>query len=55
MNMTTLGVVEDPMAHLQWLIDRAVDIARGGNGQVEAPQYEFVPDPIEDDDEEETA
>ena len=56
MNMTTLGVVEDPLLHLQWLIDRAVDIARGGNGKVEVPDFDTTPEPMpEDDDEEEDA
>ena len=55
MNMTTLGVVEDPLLHLQWLIDRAVDIARGGNGKVEVPDFDTTPEPMSEDDEEEDA
>ncbi len=56
MNMTTLGEVADPLLHLQWLIDRAVDIARGGNGKVEVPDFDTSPEPIpEDDDAEEDA
>lgn len=55
MNMTTLGVVEDPLLHLQWLIDRAVDIARGGNGKVEVPDFDTSPEPMSEDDEEEDA
>ena len=53
MNMTVLGEVEDPMAHMQWLIERGLDIARGGNGRVDPPDYTFEPEPIEDDDEDE--
>ena len=49
--MTTLGNVEDPLAHLQWLIERGLDISRGGNGKIEPPDFVFEPDPIEDDDE----
>lgn len=53
MNMTTIGDMEDPLGHLQWLIDRAVDIARGGNGKVAPSDFEFVPEPVQDDDAEE--
>ena len=53
MNMTTLGVAEDPLLHLQWLIDRAVDIARGGNGKVDVPDFDTSPEPVPDDDDEE--
>ncbi len=34
MNMVSLSAATDFDAHLQLLIDRAVDIARGGNGQL---------------------
>ena len=37
MNMKAMEKAADPLAHLQWLIDRGLDIARGGNGRVEAP------------------
>ncbi len=36
MNMISLGAAEDFETHMQLLIDRAVDIARGGNGKIEA-------------------
>jgi hypothetical protein len=49
MNMTTLGVVEDPLLHLQWLIDRGVDIARGGNGKVAVPDFDTSPEPVADE------
>ncbi|WP_209426238.1 hypothetical protein [Pararhodobacter sp. SW119] len=49
MNMTTLGVVEDPLLHLQWLIDRGVDIARGGNGKIAVPDFDTAPKPVADD------
>lgn len=53
MNMTTIGDMKDPLGHLQWLIDRAVDIARGGNGKVDPPDFFFEPVPVADDDAEE--
>ncbi len=49
MNMTTLGVAKDPLRHLQWLIDRGVDIARGGNGKVACPDVDTSPKPVPDD------
>ena len=36
MNMIALGAAEDFEGHMQLLIDRALDIARGGNGKIEA-------------------
>jgi hypothetical protein len=36
-NMISLGAAEDFDGHLQLLIDRALDIGRGGNGQVKRP------------------
>lgn len=53
MNMTTLGGADDPLLHLQWLIDRAVDIARGGNGKVGIPDFDTTPAPVPDDDNQE--
>ena len=38
MNVTSLGEAEDFEAHMQLLIDRAVDIARGGKGDVKKPE-----------------
>lgn len=35
MNMISFGEAEDPDNHLQLLIDRALDIAKGGNGKIE--------------------
>lgn len=37
MNMMTLSDAEDPIAQMRWVIDRALDIARGGNGKVDRP------------------
>lgn len=37
MNLLAMGDAEDPDEHLQLLIDRGLDIARGGNGRVERP------------------
>jgi len=48
MNMTTIGDREDPLGHLHWLIDRAVNIARGGNGKVEPPGFAPVPEAAAD-------
>lgn len=53
MNMITIGEKDDPLGHLHWLIDRAVDIARGGNGKVEKP--DIKPVSAADADEEEKA
>ncbi len=55
MNMTTIGDMEDPLGHMHWLIDRAADIARGGNGKVEPPDFVFEPEPVADNNEEEDA
>lgn len=55
MNMTTISEMKEPLGHLQWLIDRAVDIARGGNGKVDPPDFVFEPAPVADDDAEEDA
>lgn len=51
MNMTAVGEADEPMEHLQWVIDRAVDIARGGNGNIEqiTPAPEPVPVSMEED------
>lgn len=38
MNMVSLGEAEDFNGHMQLLIARAVDIARGGNGRVPPPE-----------------
>lgn len=35
-NLNSLKKADDPIAHFQVLIDRALDIARGGNGKVDA-------------------
>ena len=53
MNGKTLDVAEDPIQQLNWIIDRAVDIARGGNGQVPCPDIKYEPEPMDDDEEEE--
>ncbi len=55
MNMITIGEKDDPLGHLHWLIDRAVDIARGGNGKVEKPDIKPVSAAAADADEEEKA
>lgn len=52
MNGKALETAEDVVQHINWLIDRAVDIARGGNGQVPCPDIKFEPEPIGDDEEE---
>lgn len=49
MNMLAMSEAEDPETYLQWLIDRGLDIARGGNGKVRCPE----PRPIEYDDDDE--
>ncbi len=53
MNMTTLGVVAEPLEHLQLLIDRAVDIARGGNGKIDPITPAPAPEPVTDDEDDE--
>ena len=49
MNMKSMAAAPDPLARQQWLIDRALDIARGGNGRVAepapAPGTEPAPEP----------
>lgn len=46
MNMVSLGEAEDFFGHMQLLIDRALDIARGGSGKIEAAkQEEKAPEP----------
>jgi len=40
MNMLSLSESDDFDVHMQLLIDRALDIARGGNGQIEASDLE---------------
>lgn len=52
-NMLTLGAAADPVLQMHWLIERAVDIARGGNGKVEVPQVDTSLPPLPDDDEQE--
>lgn len=52
MNGKTLDVAEDPVQQLNWIIDRAVDIARGGNGQVPCPDIKYEPEPMDDEEEE---
>lgn len=37
MNLTSLDVEKDPLLRLDFLIDRAIDIARGGHGQIQRP------------------
>ncbi|EAQ03158.1 hypothetical protein OB2597_13478 [Pseudooceanicola batsensis HTCC2597] len=49
MNMVAVGEAEDPLLHMHWLIDRAVDIARGGNGKVDVPAIDTSPAPLSDD------
>lgn len=53
MNMTTLATAEDPLLQMQWLIDRALNIARGGNGKVDIPDFDTSPEPLPDDEDEE--
>ena len=48
MNMIALGEAEDFDTHIQLLIDRALDIARGGNGKVETEDSP-TPEPAEGD------
>ncbi len=52
MNVNTLEVAEDAVQQLNWVIDRAVDIARGGNGQVPCPDIKYEPEPMDEDEEE---
>ena len=42
-NMLTLSDADDPLVQLQLVLERALDIARGGNGKVEPPP----PQPLE--------
>ena len=37
MNLKSLKVDKDPQARLEFLLDRAIDIARGGHGQIQPP------------------
>ncbi len=37
MNIQSLDLDDDPLARLDFLIDRAIDIARGGHGQIPRP------------------
>ncbi|MCR8827362.1 DUF6931 family protein [Pseudosulfitobacter koreensis] len=46
MNMTTLGSAADPMLQMQLIIDRAVSVARGGNGKVDKITEPPAPEPI---------
>ena len=51
MNLATLELSDDPVQRLRLVFERALDIAKGGNGRVEMPpptEYE----PLEDDDDE---
>ncbi|WP_375175995.1 hypothetical protein [Pseudooceanicola sp.] len=52
MNMIAVSEAEDPLLHMQWVIDRGVDIARGGNGKVEVPDFDTSPVPEPDDEDE---
>jgi len=54
-NLMTLGTAEDPVRQMHWLVDRALDIARGGNGKVPVPEVDTSLPPLPDDDEEEDA
>ena len=45
MNMLAMSEADDPNTHMQWVIDRALDIARGGNGTIPCPK------PMVDEDE----
>lgn len=54
-NLMTLGTAEDPILQLHWLIDRAVDIARGGNGKVPVPEVDTALPPLPDDEDEEAS
>ena len=38
MNVKTLDLDDDPLGRLDFLIDRAIDIARGGHGQIPKPE-----------------
>lgn len=46
MNMTTLGTAKDPMLQLQLIIDRAVNVARGGNGKIDKITEPPPPEPV---------
>jgi len=48
-NMLAWGEAEDQEQHLQMLIERGLDIARGGNGHVETPKIEKKPAPVSDE------
>jgi hypothetical protein len=48
-NLMTLGAAEDPVLQMHWLIDRALDIARGGNGKVPVPEVDTSLPPLPDD------
>jgi hypothetical protein len=49
MNIQSLEIGTDPMARLDFLIDRAIDIARGGHGQIPQPEPEAVEEPSTDE------
>jgi hypothetical protein len=49
MNMISLGEAEDFDTHLQLLIDRALDISRGGSGKVASKEDEPMPETAEGD------
>ncbi|MEM9583094.1 MAG: hypothetical protein AAGA08_08260 [Pseudomonadota bacterium] len=50
MNMLAMAEAEDPGTHMQWLIDRALDIARGGNGTIPCPKPIIDEDQDQDSD-----
>lgn len=54
-NMLTVGEAEDPLAQLQLILERALDIARGGNGKIDPPPPAQPAGPPEPEDEEEAA
>lgn len=49
-NIKTLGLAEDMMLQMHWVIDRAADIARGGNGKVAVPDVDTSPKPVTEND-----
>ncbi len=46
MNMTTLGTAKIPLLQLQLIIDRAVNVARGGNGRIDKITEPPPPEPV---------
>ncbi|WP_114287426.1 DUF6931 family protein [Candidatus Halocynthiibacter alkanivorans] len=47
MNMEAMGAAEDFVAHMEVVTDRALDIARGGNGTADAPATEDADAPAD--------